>query len=113
MRFMAGSTTLFERRLMHMRLLALFGLIAVAFEADAHRIALRQSGVGARMRAMAVGAIACRSWMLDLCLCDQLSLVGMAGDTKIFHVRLRENDLAIFRRSVAGVARILGKRGME
>src|SRR5215469_15930836 len=113
MRFMAGSTTLFECRLMQIRLLALFGLIAVAFETDAYRIALRQSGVGARMRAMAIGAIALCSRMLNLCLRDQLSFVGMAGDTKIFYVRLSKNDLAIFRRSMAGGARLLGKRGME
>src|SRR5215472_12793460 len=110
---MAGGTTLFERRLMQIRLLALFGLIAVAFQADAYRIALRQSGVGTRMRAMAIGAIARCSRVLDPCLRDQLSFVGMAGNTKIFYVRLSKNDLAIFRRSVAGGARLLGKRGME
>src|SRR5208283_277476 len=61
MRFVAGGATLLEGRLVQMRLLSLLRLIRVTLQADADRIALGQSRIGAGMRAVTVGAIAGRA----------------------------------------------------
>ena len=84
----------------------------MASQANVHRIRLRQVRESAGVWIVAVGAISGRSRMLHLRLLDQLRLVGVAGNAKVFDVRLRQNHFAILRRGMAGIATLVRKRRM-
>ena len=56
---------------------------------------------------MAVSTIAQRSGMLDFRFLDLLCLISVAGDAQLPGTGLRENDLAVFGRLMAGAARSL------
>jgi len=114
MRFMADRTPLLECRLMQMRLLELIGLIGMTAKTDVDSIRLGQSRLRTGMWIVAVSAVASGSRMLNLCLLDQLSLVGVASDTKVLHVGLRQHHFAILRRRVTRCAAVfVGKRRMN
>src|SRR5271165_2229659 len=112
-RLVTGCATLAKGRLMKHVLLRLFGLIAMATQADIHRVRFRKSWLPAGMRAMAVGAVARRSRMLHLCFFDKFSLVRMASHAQRLHIGLRKHDFPVLGRSVAGVALLLRKWRMH
>ena len=87
-----------ERRLMVVRLLAQLVNIAVAAQADIHRIRLRQSRLAARMRIVAIRAIAHRSRMRHLCRIDLLAYIVMARQAQ----RLRSACVSTTLPSFAG-----------
>ena len=103
-RVMADGTSLFESRLMQMRLLSLLCLIRVALQADAHRIALGQARPLAGMRIVTIGAIAGRAGMLNLCALDQFRLVVVTGQAKLFGAALNKDHLSILCRCMTAVA---------
>ncbi len=88
MRLVTGCASRFKRRLVQVRLLHLFRLIAMAGQASGHRIRLHETRRFAGMRIVAVGAIALRSRMLHFRVLDLLGLVGVAGDAERLGVRL-------------------------
>jgi len=109
MRFVTGSTSLLERRLVVHALLGEIGNVTVAAQADIHRIGLGKSRLPASVRAMATGAIARRSRMLHLCLLDELCLVGMASYAKRLGVGLCQHDFPILGRRVADFTLLVGE----
>src|SRR5208282_312625 len=82
----------------------------MASDADIHRIGFRQSGLCAGMRTVAIGAVACRSRMLDSRLFDLFRFVGVAGKAQVLHVGLCQNHLPVLGWRVAGLAALLCKR---
>src|SRR5271166_6254089 len=104
MRLVTRRAPLAKGGLMQNMLLGLFGLIAVTTQANIHRIRLGKPWLPAGVRAVAVGAIAGRSWMLHLCLLDEFRLIGVAGNAQRFCVGLREHHFSVFGRSVANIA---------
>lgn len=109
----ANAAALHERRLVMHGLLFQVSDLAMAAQANVHRIRLRQIRESAGMRIMAVGAISSCARMLNLSLLDQLGLVGVASNTKVLDVLLRQHHFAIFGRSMAGVATLVRKRRMR
>jgi len=113
MRLMAGGASLLESGLMQRVLLRLFRLIAVASQADIHRIRLGQSRLPAGVRIVTVRAISRCSRMRHLRLLNRVGLLGMASNAKVFRIGLREDNFSVLRGSMAGIARFIGKRWMQ
>ena len=73
--------------------------IAVAAQADIDRIRLGKSRLPAGVRAVAIGAIARGSRMLNFCCLDQLGFIVVAGYAQSLGIGLRENYFPVFGRS--------------
>lgn len=99
-----GGAALNKGRLMMRGLFAQFVDVAVASKADADGIGLRQAGLLAGVRAVAVCAIAHCAGMRDLCAVDLLGFVVMAGEADSLGVGLGQHNFSIFCRSMAGFA---------
>jgi hypothetical protein len=113
-RFMTDSTCLFEGGLMNVRFLELLGLIGMASETDVDAVCFGQARLRTGVWIMAVRAISGCAGVLDLCLFNQLGLIGVASDAQVFHIGLRQHHLAVFGRGVAVDAAILiGKGRMQ
>ena len=65
------------------------------------------------MRVVAVGAIARRAWVLNFCLLNLFGLLGMTGDAQRLSVWLRQYNLAVLGRGMAGVTLSAGKGRMR
>ena len=85
----------------------------MASEARVYGIGLNEARRFAGMRIVAYGAVALRAGMLHFCLFDLLGFVAVAAHTERLGIGLREDDLAILRGLVAGVARAHFKRRMS
>ena len=86
------------------RLLAQIVDVAVTSQADTDRIGLRQAGLFAGMRAVAIGAIAGRAGMRHLGRVDRLGLVVVAGHANCLGIGLGEHYFSFLGRRVAGFA---------
>src|SRR5664279_996284 len=104
MRLMACGTTLGERGLMQVRLLHLLRLLAVARQACINRIRLYEPRCLSSMRIVANRAITLRARMLYLRLLDLFCLLGMAAYANSPHIGLRQDNLAVLWRRMAGLA---------
>lgn len=102
---MAGGATLRESRLVQVRLLHLFRLLAVAIQAGRDWVWLDESGCPAGVRVVTGSAIALRAGMLYLGFLNLLCLLAMAGDANQLRLRLRQNHLAVLRGLMTGIAR--------
>ena len=109
-RLVTGGASLLERGLMQMRLLHLVALFGVAGQASVHRIGLEESRSAAGVRIVASRAVALRARMLHLGLLDLLRLLAVTGHADRFGLRLCQDDLAVLRRLVAGIARLRLRR---
>ena len=98
---------------MQVRLLHLLRLLAVAGQACIDRIRLQESRRLAGMRIVAGDAFALRARMLHLRLLNLLRLLAVAGNAEGLGVGLRQHDLAVLGRRVAGVAASAGERRMR
>ena len=85
----------------------------MAGQADVDRIGLNESRGLPGVRIVASGAVALRAWMLNFCFLDLLGLLTVAGHAYGFGIGLRQDDLAVLRCGVAGVALPAGKRRMR
>ena len=86
----------------------------MATKADADRVCLGQSGLRARVWAMAIETFASlRSQMRRFRGLDPLDLLSMARHAKRLRVSLCQDDLAILRGRVADFALSLGERWMR
>ncbi len=111
-RLVASGTSLLKCGLMEVRFFCLISLVGMASQAGADGIRLEEARRLASMRIMASYALALSSGMLHLGLVDMLRLIAVAGDAESFRVSVGQNDFAVFRRRVAGVATLVGKRRM-
>jgi hypothetical protein len=98
------KASLLEGRLMEVRFLVLLRLIGVATQADIDRVRLLEAGRITGMRVVAVGAIASRTWMLNLCFLDLFGLLGVAGDANLLRGSGDQHHFAVFWRCMAGIA---------
>ncbi len=112
-RFMTRSAAFTKRGLVKMLFLTLLCLIRMAGEANFHAVGLRQSGLIAGVRIVAIGAIAHGTGMLHFCRFDLLHYFVMAGTANSLDVFLGQNNLPAFRRRVAHLAGLVGKRGVQ
>ena len=112
-RRVAGGAALRKSGLMVHRLLAQIVDVAVAAQADAHCVGLRQAGLVAGVRAVAIRAVAHCAGMRHFGRVDQLGLVVVAGDAKRFGVGLRQHHFSVFGRRVAGIAAFACERRMH
>lgn len=112
-RLVAGRACLFECGLMQKVLFRLFGLIAVASQANIDGIGLRQAGLPAGMWIVTIGAVTCCSRMLYFRLFNLFRLIAMASHAKRFDVGLREHHFSVFCWRVAGIARLVGEWRMQ
>ena len=104
---MADRAALFKRWLVDVLFLVLLGLIRVAGEARIHRIRLHKSRGLARMRIVAVGAIARRARMLHFGRSNLFRLLIVAGDAQVFRAGCRQNHLASHSRLMAALAHLV------
>src|SRR5271166_3350807 len=112
-RLMAGGAALLEGGLVMHGFLANIRNVAVAAQANVHRICFGKPRLPAGVRAVAIGAIARRSRMLYFGSVDQLGFVVVAGHAQRFGIGLRQHDLSVLCRSMAYVALFVGERRMQ
>jgi len=86
---MTGGTTLTEGGLVVDRLLGLICDIAVTAQANIDCVCFGKPRLPARMRAVAISAVARRPWMLNFSSVDQFGFIVMARDTHRLGVGLR------------------------
>lgn len=113
MRLVADRAALPKGGLVVDGLLLLLGEIGMAAQANVHRVGLRQPGVLAGMRVVAIRAIPGCAWMLHFGGLDQLRLVAVAGHAQRLHVGLGQDNFAIFGRRVAELAVPVGEGWMH
>ena len=92
-----------------MRLMA-SGAALPESQANIHCIELGKSGQTDGMGIVAIGAITHRTRMLNLGFLYLLGLVGVTGNATRLGIGLRQHNLAVLRRSMAGVTLSTGKR---
>src|SRR5450759_253897 len=98
---------------MKVRFLKLLGLIGMACQASADWIWLQKARRLAGMRIVAGDAFSLRPRMRDFRLLDVLGLIAMARNAKRLRVGIGQNDFAILRGRVAGIATLVRKRRMS
>jgi hypothetical protein len=108
MRFMTGGTAIPECSLVENLLGALKrSLIAMAFEADVHRIGAQKPGLPRCVRVVTATAVSLCPGMLDLCALDHVDSFSVAFDAKRFGIGFGKNHFTVLRRLVAGSARFV------
>ena len=110
MRFVAGCATGFECRLVQVRLLHLLRLIAVARETGSNGIRLQETWRLSGVRVMAGSAVALRTRMLNSGFLNLFCLLAMAGNANRSRVGLRQDNLAVLRWLMAGIAHFVFER---
>src|SRR5208337_2916521 len=109
---MAGCASLFESRLMEMRLLELVSLVAVAGQTGADRIRLQEARTFAGMGVVTSHAFSLGPGMRNFGLVDFVRLIAVTGRAERSSIGVGQDNLSVFRRGVAGIAGLLGKRRM-
>ncbi len=113
MRLMTSGASLLEGGLVKMGLLMLFSLIRMAGKAGIHRVRLDESRSLSRVRIVAGNALTLGAGVLDFRGLDSFGLLIMAGDAQRPRIGLRQNDFAVFRFRVTGVAGIAFERSVN
>src|ERR1700719_4144515 len=112
-RLVAGSTSLFESRLMMVWFLPSVSHVRVAAQADINRIGFGKPRLPARVGTMAVRAIARRTRMRNFGCFDELGFIVVASHAQSLGVGLRQHHFSIFCRRVADLALLFGERWMR
>jgi len=87
----------------------LLRLLGMARQAGANRVRLQEAGSLSGMGIVASYAFSLSTGMLHFGLIDLLRLIAMAVDAELPRIGIGEDDFAVFRRCVAGVATLFGE----